>query len=809
MEAGGKVVSVLDCNTTYVVSTETWALTEEWIKGHCGCDVVDGKVMFYDATVHSMEWLYEANRRKQVMSSDFKRLMAPTTEQSLEGGKPLQVQGAVLSNVDVSSTGRETPPCYCGNPCLVKVAASVGSINKGRQFFVCAKELRANACRFFEWADEPPRPQNYDHFTRHGYAFERVAAAEDDGDGDKKKRARSVQDKSAATKKTEQQPRQPAPSKKRVKLESQVLSSTQRDIEYAMDDADILDVLKCPICVSPFIDPRTAVCGHSFCQVCVLKYIEATSRNAAQTVPCPNCRAPIGLDSLRDPDATLIPFLDDLLVHCACKREGCPWVGRRGEMAAHEAECSYVVALSVQSAKAPVQYAENGLLIVNDRERVEINDPSRLGPARAPNVTPTVGEDEEKDSMELCDSSDGGDAKKHNSDPRPIYSVYSPPGSDEDVDADQFEYNTADTRAYIEPAAAASTLKPWITSRRAAWAVGKAALANAMEQQEASSINQALVDELKKLASRYENLGDKWRARGHNLAAGTIVRVPFKITSVDQVRHLPNIGERIAKKIGQFLAFGEVSKNRVVDPDTVAKAEMGKVHGVGAACVEKFWVQGIRSLEQMRQHPELLTPQQTIGLKYVDEFQLRIPREEVDEFKKIFDQTAYDIDPELILEICGSYRRGKQTCGDIDVLVTHRRFDKPLAGVLDKLVAGLTKRGILTDALTPESVDDKWMGVGQLRPDLPHRRVDFQIIARPSWACALLYFTGSAHFNRSMRHYAGRNGFSLSQHALVVRNTPKHEKDMHKKGVPVKCMTEEDVFIALGLQYVPPHQRDM
>jgi hypothetical protein len=50
-------------------------------------------------------------------------------------------------------------------------------------------------------------------------------------------------------------------------------------------------------------------------------------------------------------------------------------------------------------------------------------------------------------------------------------------------------------------------------------------------------------------------------------------------------------------------------------------------------------------------------------------------------------------------------------------------------------------------------------------------------------------------------------GLSLSQHALVVRNTPKHEKNMHLHGQPVDCRTEEDIFTALGLDYVAPHQR--
>jgi hypothetical protein len=39
-------------------------------------------------------------------------------------------------------------------------------------------------------------------------------------------------------------------------------------------------------------------------------------------------------------------------------------------------------------------------------------------------------------------------------------------------------------------------------------------------------------------------------------------------------------------------------------------------------------------------------------------------------------------------KVCGSYRRGKSTCGDIDILITHKQHDKNLTGVLDKLVSG-------------------------------------------------------------------------------------------------------------------------
>ena len=58
-------------------------------------------------------------------------------------------------------------------------------------------------------------------------------------------------------------------------------------------------------------------------------------------------------------------------------------------------------------------------------------------------------------------------------------------------------------------------------------------------------------------------------------------------------------------------------------------------------------------------------------MKYYDEFIERIPRIEVAEIEKVVREIVHEINPGLILETCGSYRRGKSTCGDVDCLVSH------------------------------------------------------------------------------------------------------------------------------------------
>lgn len=102
----------------------------------------------------------------------------------------------------------------------------------------------------------------------------------------------------------------------------------------------------------------------------------------------------------------------------------------------------------------------------------------------------------------------------------------------------------------------------------------------------------------------------------------------------------------------------------------------------------------------------------------------------------------------------------------------------------------------------------KYLGVCRLPgPRRRHRRLDIIVVPYGEFACALLYFTGSAHFNRSMRALAKTKGMSLSEHALstVIRN-PRGLKVGPGQVLPTP--TEKDVFRLLGLPYREPAERD-
>lgn len=100
------------------------------------------------------------------------------------------------------------------------------------------------------------------------------------------------------------------------------------------------------------------------------------------------------------------------------------------------------------------------------------------------------------------------------------------------------------------------------------------------------------------------------------------------------------------------------------------------------------------------------------------------------------------------------------------------------------------------------------MGVCRLPgPGQRHRRLDIIVVPYDELACALMYFTGSAHFNRSMRALAKTKHMSLSEHSLNQNVVRQGSVKVHG-GTALTTSTEKDVFGLLGIPFREPHERD-
>ena len=186
----------------------------------------------------------------------------------------------------------------------------------------------------------------------------------------------------------------------------------------------------------------------------------------------------------------------------------------------------------------------------------------------------------------------------------------------------------------------------------------------------------------------------------------------------------------------------------------------------------------------------------------------KIPREEVQKGERILKAAAKHMNPDLIITLCGSYRRGRAKSGDVDCLITHPEIktledlDTNPTNILAKFVELLTNLDFLVDHLT-DFGRSKYMGFCVIKQagkkTNTARRIDIRFIPFNSYGASILYFTGSKTFNTTMRTHALGKGYSLNEYGL------KRLSD----NVLIPCKTEEEVFEILKYTYKKPEERDI
>lgn len=326
--------------------------------------------------------------------------------------------------------------------------------------------------------------------------------------------------------------------------------------------------------------------------------------------------------------------------------------------------------------------------------------------------------------------------------------------------------------------------------------------------------NALIISELENVLKTYKNVKDTGRIIGYNKAIAAIRCFPRKIETEEDLNQISGVGQKTKKKIMEILKTGKLRQARLVESDDQHKTLtlFTSIWGVGLRIAEQWYSMGFRTIEDLRKHPEVLNRHQTLGVKYFEEFLKRIPRAEVEEIVKYVRQKADELsDVKGVYEVvaCGSYRRGKPTSGDADLLMT-RKDGGPYKGFLEKLVKSM-EGDFITDHLKIPSARphgcETYMGWCMFKEVGLHRRLDIKIYPKDHFAFAVLYFTGSQNFNKSMRLFAWNKGYSLSDHGLIPVNRVKNA--IVWRGKTVKCDTEEDVFKFLGLEYKPPEDRDL
>ncbi|KAG7476652.1 hypothetical protein MATL_G00085060 [Megalops atlanticus] len=324
------------------------------------------------------------------------------------------------------------------------------------------------------------------------------------------------------------------------------------------------------------------------------------------------------------------------------------------------------------------------------------------------------------------------------------------------------------------------------------------------------TLNEGITDFLIELANYEKNVNraiHKYNA--YRKAASVIGKYPQKIKSGTEAKKLDGVGAKIAEKIDEFLATGKLRKlEKIRNDDTSTSINLlTRVTGIGPAAARKFVEDGVKSLDDLRKIEHKLNHHQQIGLKYFEDFEKRIPRAEMEKMESLILKELKLLDPTYIGTICGSYRRGAQSSGDIDILLTHPNFTSQTEKqpkLLHAVVDHLESLGFITDTLSKG--DTKFMGVCQLargdeEEEYLHRRIDIRLIPKDQYYCGVLYFTGSDIFNKNMRTRALEKGFTLNEYTirpLGVTGVP---------GEPLPVDSEKDIFDYIQWKYREPKDR--
>jgi len=307
--------------------------------------------------------------------------------------------------------------------------------------------------------------------------------------------------------------------------------------------------------------------------------------------------------------------------------------------------------------------------------------------------------------------------------------------------------------------------------------------------------NEEYAELMEKLSTLMQKRGDNIRSRTYKRAQETILSIQQDVTKPEDLMNKPGIGPTIMEKLKEYESTGTLAllEREKTNPENI----LCDIYGVGPKKAKELVQQGITTIAQLReQQDKVLNDVQKAGLKNYEDILKPIPREEIDEYNQVFNEVFETIKTDDDhYEIVGSYRRGKLSSGDIDVIITSKT-----SGLFKQWVDKLVERKLIIEVLSRGNT--KCLVIAKLG-DHPARRVDFLFSNPAEYPYAILYFTGSKGFNATMRGHALKMGYSLNEHGLSKMVDKKKEGEK----LSLNIRDERAIFDFLGLEYREPKER--
>ncbi len=319
-----------------------------------------------------------------------------------------------------------------------------------------------------------------------------------------------------------------------------------------------------------------------------------------------------------------------------------------------------------------------------------------------------------------------------------------------------------------------------------------------------------------RMAGMLELSGDGgFRANAYARAARALRDHPGDVATLADdlaaLQAIDGIGKATAEKIAEYVETGSIEAH----DDLAAKVPAGlvellDVQGLGPKTLRSLWeTLGVESEDDLRRvlADGSILDVPRMGKKSADKIQAaldsasrhddRTPLGRAMPVAEAIVDALERVDGAQRVAYAGSLRRGRETIGDIDVLVAAtdpaavRDAFAALDGVTEVIASGETKTSI------------------RLERDGLRMQADLRIVPREVFGAALLYFTGSKDHNVRLRERAIKRGMTLNEYGLFVEEPDAPETPPQSRGVePVAAAEEADVYAALDLPGIAPELRE-
>lgn len=308
--------------------------------------------------------------------------------------------------------------------------------------------------------------------------------------------------------------------------------------------------------------------------------------------------------------------------------------------------------------------------------------------------------------------------------------------------------------------------------------------------------NQEIAKILYEIADLLEIEGVEFKPRAYRKAAQNIESLSVDIEELykkGQLEKIPGVGKSIAEKIKEYLETGKVKKLEKLRKKIPVDIEsLSAVEGLGPKMIkvlyEKLGVKNLDDLERVAKQRRIRRLKgfgEKIEKKILEGIEIARQRQHrfllgfvLPEAKAIMEELKPYVEK---ISLAGSIRRRKETIGDVDILAVSSQPEK----VMDIFTSMKRVEKVLAKGITKSSV--------RLHGGI---QVDLRIVGKESFGSALQYFTGSKEHNIEVRKIAIKLGYKLNEYGLF-------------KGFErIAGRDEEEVYKALGMQWIPPELRE-